>query len=251
MRETGLSVRGLGATLGGRAVVRVGALDLPPGQTLALMGPNGSGKSSLLRALGALLPSAGSVRLHGVELAALTPVARASRVACLLQRHRVAFDFTLAELVGLGLQHTDRVAVNRALEQVGLEGLGARRWSRCSGGEQQRAHLARALVTGADLLLLDEPDNHLDLGARALLAERIQAERARGAVLVLATHDLELASRCDQLLLLDRGREVLRGPPQALLGDPLFYSTFGLATPDARQATRPRLVTQPLPRRFQ
>lgn len=159
----------------------------------------------------------------------------------------MAFDFTLAELVALGLPRPDPARVHAALAQVGLDGLGGRRWSRCSGGEQQRAHLARTLVTGARLLLLDEPDNHLDLGARALLARLIRAECSRGAAVVVATHDLELARSCSALLLLREGREVLRGPPDAVIDDPRFPTTFGLLRVPRRAppSTRPARATQP------
>ncbi|RME28705.1 MAG: ABC transporter ATP-binding protein [Deltaproteobacteria bacterium] len=228
--RAGLRATDLRVARGGREVAAVARLSAPPGRILGLMGPNGSGKSSLLRALGGLLPlSSGQVLLDGEDLLRMRPAVRAQRVACLLQRHQVAFDFTLAELVGLGCSRPDPAAVANALRRVGLHGLGSRRWSRCSGGEQQRAHLARALVTGARLLLLDEPDNHLDLGARALLSDLIRSEADRGAVVVVATHDIDLASRCDELLLLDRGRLRHQAPPAQMLDEDCFCSTFGLS----------------------
>ena len=227
-----LQAEGLAVSLGGRVVARLDALTLSPGSGLALMGPNGSGKSSLLRALAGLLPlTTGDVRLDGVSIPSLRPAQRAESIACLFQRHAIAFDFTLRELVSLGLPRPDRERVEAALARVGLIGLGERRWSGCSGGEQQRAHIARALVTGARLLLLDEPDNHLDLGARALLTRLLLEERARGVVVVLATHDLDLTAACDEVLLMERGAEVLRGPPARAFGDPRFSTTFGLARP--------------------
>lgn len=228
--RAGLLGSDLRVVRGGREVAVVGRVAAAPGRILGLMGPNGSGKSSLLRALGGLLPlSSGRVLLDGEDLVRMRPAVRAQRVACLLQRHQVAFDFTLAELVGLGCSRPEPAAVDEALRRVGLHGLGARRWSRCSGGEQQRAHLARALVTGARLLLLDEPDNHLDLGARTLLADLIRSEADRGAVVVVATHDIDLASRCDELLLLDRGRLRHQAPPAQMLHEDCFCSTFGLS----------------------
>ncbi len=246
----GLRVSDLEVRRGGRLVASVAHLRVAPGEIVGLMGPNGSGKSSLLRVLGGLArPAAGRVWLDGVVLSSLRPADRAQRVACLLQRHRVAFDFTLAELVGLGRVRPDPRAVVAALSRVGLAEQAHRRWSHCSGGEQQRAHLARALVTAAALLLLDEPDNHLDLGARALLGRLLRDEAERGAAVVLSTHDLDLARTCDRVLLLDQGRVIRQGPPAEVLAAPEFLSTFGLTATPGHPVRTTRPEFRPTPRR--
>lgn len=231
-------------------------LDLAPRVSTALLGPNGSGKSTLLLTLAGLVDlNSGCVSFRGRQLTDIAPRDRATHFNCLLQGETVAFDFTVFELVRLGGHHKVaaselNAAVERALSRLHISRLADRRWSTLSGGQQQRVQLARTLVTEADILLLDEPFNHLDLFTRALLLDLLEEERDRGASVVFSAHDLEAASRADRVLVLDKGRKIALGPPSKVLTRELVAEIFHVQVePIASPQTGPpffRLVS-PLP----
>jgi len=218
---------------GRREAVRSAGCAIVPGAVTVLIGPNGSGKSTLLRCLaGALTPSSGIVRLDGEELLRLRPVVRASHIAFVPQNSPVGFDFTVGELVRLGADtppppHNNGVSGRRspreraahALAVLDLTHLAARSLLALSGGEQQRAAIARAVAQDTPYLLLDEPTAHLDLRHQSavlgLLRRRARDDR-RGVLVVL--HDLNLAAAfADTLVLLDQGRVVASGTPADVL----------------------------------
>lgn len=204
------------------------AFDLAPGTWVGLLGPNGSGKTTLLRAISGVLPYEGALRLDDREVTAWSPRALARRLAFVRQSPSLTFDFSVQELVLLGraphkswLQSysaQDRSMVREALTQVDLAGFAERSVLSLSGGELQRVFLAQALVQEADLLLLDEPTSHLDVHYQFAFMEQVAALVARGCAVFAVFHDLELAARyADRLLLLDGGRLVADGPPAAVL----------------------------------
>ena len=193
-------------------------LDLAPGEFLALVGPSGSGKSTLLHLAGGLdRPDAGRVFVAGTDLATLSAGERAR-----LRRRHVGFVFqffhliptlSVAENVGLPLL-LDRVRavqgpVTEMLERVGLAHRASHLPGELSGGEMQRAAIARALVARPELLLADEPTGNLDSATGQeildLLAERV---RDTGAALLMVTHDHGAASRADRVVSLKDGRLV-------------------------------------------
>lgn len=219
---------------GRREAVRNANCSVTPGTLTALIGPNGSGKSTLVRGLaGALAPQAGTVRLDGDDLLRLRPAVRAAHMAFVPQSSPVGFDFTVRELVQLGANAAragradataalarerleDRVA--RALAALDLSHLAARSLLTLSGGEQQRAAIARAFAQDTPYLLLDEPTAHLDLRHQSAVLEllrRFAHDEGRGVLVVL--HDLNLAAAADTLVLLDQGRVVARGTPSDVL----------------------------------
>ncbi|WP_114559883.1 energy-coupling factor ABC transporter ATP-binding protein [Desertihabitans aurantiacus] len=182
----------------------------------ALVGANGSGKSTLARLVNGLVePSRGRVRVHG------TDVARHGAAV----RRRVGFVFTdpaaqlvmptVAEDVALSLRRRHPDAADRAtattavLEAHGLGGLASRSVHTLSGGQRQLLALAGVLATDPDVLVADEPTTLLDLGNSRRIGDLLMGLRQQ---LVLSTHDLELAARCDRALLLDGGRVVADGP---------------------------------------
>ena len=183
---------------------------------VALIGPNGAGKSTLARLVNGLVTaSTGAVHVDGVD------VARRGREV----RRRVAFTFTdphaqlvmptVAEDVALSLRATrpdrrDRdAAVAEVLEQHGLAGLADRSVHALSGGQAQLLALASVLATGPDVLVADEPTTLLDLAASRRVGDLLMGLPQQ---VLLVTHDLELASRCDRALLVDGGRVVADGP---------------------------------------
>lgn len=217
----------------GRIPVLTGVdLHAGPGELTVLLGPNGAGKSTLLRTLAGLLaPLAGAADLHGTDLLALAPVARARRVAVVLTERVDAGLLTARELVALGrhphtgargtLRDADHTAVDAALAAVRAEHLAGRRVGRLSDGERQRVLVARALAQDPELLLLDEPTAFLDAPSRVSVTGMLQRlARERGMVVVASTHDVELALRvADRAWLLDRTAGIRSGRPAELVTD--------------------------------
>ena len=203
--------------------------EVTPGSLLAVAGPNGAGKTTLLRLLsGALAPREGEVRLDDRLLADLGDRERARAVAVVPQSESSPFPVTVREMVGMGryahlgpwesVGGRDRAVVDEALGRCAVADLAGRRVDELSGGELQRARIARALAQEAPILLLDEPTAGLDLRYRMELFHLLRELRADGLALLVVTHELNLAARfADRLLLLDRGRERAAGAPRDVL----------------------------------
>ncbi|GIX09240.1 ABC transporter ATP-binding protein [Elioraea sp.] len=219
--------------LGGRAVLDGVSLAVAPGELVALVGPNGAGKSTLLRVLAGLLrPDAGRATLDGTPLAALAPRVRARRIAWLEQGARAAWGMTVREIARLGrLPHADsaEAPVAAALAAVGLDHMADRRIDRLSGGEARRAMIARVLATAPDVMLLDEPCADLDPAQGFAVMRLLRDAAAQGRAVVVILHDLALAARCaDRMVLLDAGRVVADGPPGAVMADAVAGQVFGV-----------------------
>ncbi len=225
-----IELRQVGVELGGRRVVDDVSVTLARGELLGLIGPNGAGKSSLLKAVAQLLPGDGAVRIDGVELQSLSPRQRARRLAYLGQGDRTGWPLTLRDFVALGrmphrsgwlparLSASDERAVDTAIARVHLQALQTRRLDQLSGGERARARLARALAVEAPLLLADEPVASLDPFHQLNVMELLRTQCALGTTVIVVLHDLTLASRfCDRVLLLDRGRAVACGDTRSVL----------------------------------
>jgi ABC-type Mn2+/Zn2+ transport system ATPase subunit len=197
--------------------VRGVSLRVPAGSRVALVGPNGAGKSTLLKAIAGHLPlRSGDTSVHGNPVGACH-----HRVAYLPQRGDVDWRFpinvrrlvTTGRYVHLGWlgrpRRKDRQIVAEVMDGLGLSALAERQIGELSGGQQQWALLARALVQGADLLLLDEPMTAVDARTRAAISEVLADLGGRGKTIVIATHDLaSLSSEFDGALYLREGREV-------------------------------------------
>ncbi len=228
-----LRLRGLAAGYDARWAISGVDLDVPAGRLVGVIGPNGSGKSTLLRAILGLVPRrSGSVTMAG---AALDP----RRVAYVPQRELVDWSFPIsaAQVVMMGryprigpvagARPEDRRAVAEALDRVGLTAMGDRQIGALSGGQQQRVFLARALVQGADLLLLDEPMNGVDRGTEETITALMRELRDAGTTVVYATHDLETAADVSDLLCFVNGRIVAFGPPDETFTPHTLHATFG------------------------
>ncbi len=203
---------------------------LSEGEMTALLGPNGAGKTTLVRlAAGSMRPHAGSVLLFGEDVAAMPARERARRVAVVPQQTHPAFDFTVEAMVRLGrAPHlgilgvegpADREIAREAMEWADVAHLASRPFLGISGGERQRALIARALAQQARLLLLDEPTAFLDLRHRLDAYEVLhRLNRERGLTVLVVSHDLNLAARqCARVVLLRDGRIVADGAPEAVL----------------------------------
>ncbi len=210
------------------------------GETLAIVGPNGAGKSTLLRLLSAdLVPSAGAVRLHGRAISSYAPAELALRRAMLSQHVTVSFPFTVREIVAMGCSGRSVAAsqalVDAAIDEVGLDALRNRELPTMSGGEQQRAHLARVLVQlacgerihGPGILLLDEPTSSLDLRHQIALVEIARRRARNGTAVVAVLHDLNLAVRfADRILVLHGGKVAAEGTPVETISSAIVRRTF-------------------------
>ena len=220
-----LEARSASMIVGGTTLVDAVDLRVDAGEMIAIVGPNGAGKSTLLRMLsGDLRPTRGSVALKTRDLFAYTPRELARHRAMLSQHVNVTFPFTVEEIVFMGAGESPRATarhlVDAALQEVGLDHFSQRQLPTLSGGEQQRAHLARVLVQlacgeavhGPGLLLLDEPTSSLDLRHQLDLVE-MAARRARNGTAVIAIlHDLNLAMRfASRLVLLHHGKLAIDG----------------------------------------
>ncbi len=221
------------ARLGGRTVLDGVDLSVAAGELVAVVGPNGAGKSSAIRALAGLLPlSAGNALLGGDDVASLTPGERAGRAAYLPQERRIAWNLPAIEVAALGAPFlTDALERARAaLDEVEAGHLADRGVAEMSGGERARVLLARALATGARALLADEPTTGLDPEAQLMVLERLKARAAAGQGVLVSLHDLALAARCaDRIVVLDAGRVVADAAPLAALTPAVMAETFGLA----------------------
>jgi putative ABC transport system ATP-binding protein len=203
---------------GGQRVEVLRGIDLhiAAGQSVAVAGPSGSGKTSMLLLLAGLeQPAAGHVAIDGVRLDRLDRDAladlRRDRIGIVFQSFHLLPSLTALDNVALPLQIAGRAdALPHARDMLARVGLGARSShypAQLSGGEQQRVAIARALVHRPRLLLADEPTGNLDDGTAVAVRELLfELNRDTGATLVLVTHDLDFAARCDRVLRLHDGR---------------------------------------------
>lgn len=214
------------------------SVEVVPGRLAAVVGPNGAGKTTLLRLLsGALDPQAGEVRLDDRPLGELDDRERARAIAVVPQSEASPFPVSVREMVGMGRYahlgpweragSRDRSVVDRALERCGVSALAEREIGELSGGEGQRVRIARALAQEAPVLLLDEPTADLDLRYRMELFHLLCELRADGLGVLVITHDLNLASRfADELLLLHQGVARACGAPGEVLSREILEDVY-------------------------
>ncbi|NTV76314.1 MAG: ABC transporter ATP-binding protein [Holophaga sp.] len=195
---------------------------------VAVVGPNGAGKSTLLQVLAGLLQARGRIRWQGRDLARIPFLVRGRTLSWLGQESHADFAFPVREVVAQG-RHAwgdDGHGVEAALDALDIRHLEARPITELSGGERRRVFLARALATGAPLQLWDEPAANLDV-RHALEVLRLGRDLAdAGSTLLVSLHDLRTAFRFDDVMVLDQGRMVGFGPPEAILTPELIGSVF-------------------------
>jgi iron complex transport system ATP-binding protein len=213
---------------------------LERGTVTALVGPNGSGKSTLFRCLaGAARPQTGRIRLDDLDLAGVTQRERARRVFHLSQDFSTRSALTVFEVVllarknltgGLNLRAglCDLRAVQRTIDDLGLNAMSGRSIADLSGGQRQLVGIAQALVREPDILLLDEPTSALDVRRQLEVMQIIREVTVERAVITIAAmHDLALAARfADRLLVLKDGRIAEDGAPDAVLSRRALSETY-------------------------
>jgi len=227
-------------SFGDVAVLEGVDLSVERGEFVAVVGPNGAGKTTLLRTINGLLtPDAGTVRLGGDRVTALSAKAVSRRVATVAQDTHVGFAFSAEQVVEMGrTPHRSRLdwsddtdPVDRALERTEMTDLRERSVNDLSGGERQRVLLARALAQEPEALLLDEPTANLDINHQIGVLDLITELVEDGKAALAAIHDLDLAARyCDRLALLSGGEIRAVGPPEEVLTDDALAATFETTT---------------------
>jgi iron complex transport system ATP-binding protein len=205
---------------------------------IGILGPNGSGKSTLLRIIsGIMKPSSGEVEIRGKKISELTRREISKLLAVVQQEALFAFDFTVMEVVLMGrnpylrrLQmegEEDLRAAREALEMTDTLHLSERSINELSAGERQRVVIARALAQKTEILLLDEPTAHLDIMHQIEIFELLKSLHQDGMTIVLVSHDLNLAGEyCADLILLNQGKVVAKGPPSSILQRNLIEEVY-------------------------
>ncbi len=200
------------------------ALEVAPGEILALVGRSGAGKSSLLKALAGLIPAEGEIRVGGEQWLGEgnTRPAHRRRVGFLFQSYALFPHRTALGNLQMAMPAADMARARELLAAVHLEGLEDRRPHQLSGGQQQRVALARALGREPRLLLLDEPFSAVDRPTRRALAATIAELRTRLAMpVILVSHDIEdVAALADRIAVLDGGRIAQEGPSAEVIARP-------------------------------
>jgi len=225
-----LSVENVSAGYGEKLVVEDVTMRVRPEELVGLIGPNGSGKTTLLRVISGVLPPArGQVLLQGAPLRSLGKRRLAQLMACLSQDLASDLAFTVREIALMGRSpHLARIGretrkdsevAEKAMALADVAHIADRFMTELSGGERQRAFIAMCLAQEPQVLLLDEPTSHLDIGHQLSILDLVRKlNRQNGMTVVAVFHDLNLAAEyCDRLILLDRGRTVASGAPGDVL----------------------------------
>ena len=242
MTEAALLTAGnLSVILAGRVVLENVSLALAPGHLVALVGPNGAGKTTLLRALAGLIPSEGDIQIDGHALSALSLRERAKRFGYLPQGHVVHWPLPARDIVALGryphgatdparLSPKDADAVLRAMQAVDVIDFSERRVTELSGGERSRVALARVLAVEAPVILADEPTASLDPRHQIDVMKNLRATADKGVLVIVVTHDLGLAARfADHVLVLREGRLVSQGAAAEALSEQVMADVFRIS----------------------
>jgi iron complex transport system ATP-binding protein len=236
-----VSLEAVEVRLGDRSVVSEVSANLEAGALIGVIGPNGAGKSTLVRGLMGLVPIAGgAIRIDGALVEVIGRQDMARRLAYLPQGQELHWPLSVERLVALGrlphlapfsrMAEADGMAIETAMQRADVVHLRHRNALELSGGERARAMLARALAVGARGLIVDEPLASLDPGHQIDVMELLVREARSGALVVAVLHDLTMAARyCDRLLLVDKGKLVADGAPAEVLTPSRLADTYGIS----------------------
>lgn len=215
-------------------------LVVPDRSFLALIGPNGSGKTTLLRLLShALKPDSGALYLDGKPLSEFNPRALARQLAVISSEQFFEFPFSVADVVAMGrfpylgrferLSNRDRQIIERALDLTCTADFRERPVSQLSSGERQRVFIARAIAQQPSILMLDEPNAHLDINHQIGIFRLLQSlNQEQGLTVVLVLHDLTAAAAfCRTVALLHRGRLIKHGRPAEVITAEMIHDVYG------------------------
>ncbi|SEE30913.1 iron complex transport system ATP-binding protein [Streptomyces sp. 2131.1] len=235
-----LAARGITVGYGGRNVIEELDVEIPSGVVTTIIGPNGCGKSTLLRTLTRLLkPAGGAVVLDGEDIARLRTRDVAKKLGLLPQSPVAPEGLTVSDLVARGRHphqswlrqwsSDDADVVRRALAMTGVSDLADRPVDSLSGGQRQRVWISMTLAQGTDLLLLDEPTTYLDLAHAIDVLDLVDDLHESGCTVVMVLHDLNLATRySDNLVVMREGAILAQGHPRDVITAELLDEAFGL-----------------------
>ncbi|WP_369212168.1 ABC transporter ATP-binding protein [Streptomyces flavofungini] len=235
-----LAASGVSVGYGGRTVIDGLDVTIPPGVITTIIGPNGCGKSTLLRTLTRLLkPTAGTVVLDGEDIGRLKTRTVAKKLGLLPQAPVAPEGLTVADLVARGRHphqswlrqwsSDDADVVEKALAMTGVADLADRPVDSLSGGQRQRVWISMTLAQGTDLLLLDEPTTYLDLAHAIDVLDLVDDLHESGRTVVMVLHDLNLATRySDNLVVMREGAILAQGHPRDVITAELLEEAFGL-----------------------
>ncbi|MFG2512400.1 ABC transporter ATP-binding protein [Streptomyces sp. NPDC048584] len=235
-----LTADGVTVGYGARTVIDGLDVSIPSGVVTTIIGPNGCGKSTLLRTLARLLkPTGGTVVLDGEDIAGLRTRDVAKKLGLLPQAPVAPEGLTVADLVARGRHphqswlrqwsSDDAGVVERALAMTGVSDLADRAVDTLSGGQRQRVWISMTLAQGTDLLLLDEPTTYLDLAHAVDVLDLVDDLRGSGCTVVMVLHDLNLATRySDNLVVMREGSVLAQGHPRDVITAELLREAFGL-----------------------
>ncbi|MEU6468334.1 ABC transporter ATP-binding protein [Streptomyces massasporeus] len=235
-----LAARGVTVGYGGRVVIDELDVAIPPGVITTIIGPNGCGKSTLLKTLSRLLkPAKGAVVLDGEDIGRLRTRDVAKKLGLLPQAPVAPEGLTVADLVARGRHphqswlrqwsSDDADVVARALAMTGVSDLADRPVDALSGGQRQRVWISMTLAQGTDLLLLDEPTTYLDLAHAVDVLDLVDDLHESGCTVVMVLHDLNLATRySDNLVVMREGSVLAQGHPRDVITAELLDEAFGL-----------------------
>ena len=222
-----LSAHELTYGFGGHSVLDGLSVQLFEGEILGLIGPNGSGKSTLLKILAGMIPVPGSsIELYGNALSSYSSGTRAGKITYVGAELRAEFPLTALEVVSMGALSISNVPIGQSLRENALlamkrchcDELASREIQSLSGGERQLVVLARAVLQGARILLLDESLSRMDLHHQAMVGELLRTLRSEGYSFILVSHDLNLTSEwATRCLLIKNGKNAADGTPESVL----------------------------------
>ena len=241
MAETRLTINNLKFSYTDTVTIEDINISIQKGEFIGLIGPNGCGKSTVLKNVyRALAPDSGGVTLDGKNLLQMRSREAALKIAVVGQENEVPFDFLVEEIVAMGRSPHKKIfepdtaedarIVHHALEHLGMQDMAKRNYKHLSGGEKQRALIARAIAQESDFLILDEPANHLDVSYQLKIFDFVKRRSAEAGVTVLsAIHDLNMAALyCDRLYVMKAGRVVLSGTPEEVLTAENIFLIYGV-----------------------
>jgi iron complex transport system ATP-binding protein len=234
-----IEAENLSVDLSGRRVLSGVSLKLEPGTITGVLGPNGAGKSTLMRALAGQLAFGGRIAVDGRDLADLSFAERARLIAHLPQARIISWPLAVRDLVGLGrmpwqgvsrtFSDRDRALCAEAMAMMDVAGLAERAATELSGGEQARVLAARAIAQDTPVLLADEPASGLDPAHQMTMMAGLKKLAAKRRTLLVSLHDLTLAARwCDRILLMKEGRLAAEGTPAEVLTPGRLGEVFGI-----------------------
>ena len=233
-----VEIRNLSAGYPGKAVLENLCLEIPEGQLTVIAGPNGCGKSTLLKALAGILPSGGEICLAGESLAGLPPQQRSRRIAYLPQTRTVP-EITAGRFVLHGrfpylsyprrYRAEDYRVAHSAMEQMKIAHLADRQLPTLSGGERQKVYIAMVLAQETQVVLMDEPTSYLDISHKFEVIRMAGELKGAGKTVIMVLHDLELALRyADRLVLMEAGKVREYAPPAEIVRSGTLEAVFGV-----------------------